>query len=298
MVSRRQTMICVRDYRVWRAWEHGAVEYAFLKGHGTENDFVLLPDHDGSVHGDLPAGRVRALCDRRAGIGADGVLRVIRTEHLDPGLADAATWFMDYRNADGGASEMCGNGIRVFALHLAQGGLVDPSAPVPIATRDGAKTVSIDGAVITVDLGRPRVLGETKVSVPGRSWVARHVDMGNPHAVAFVDDLADAGPLHDQPAYDVEEYPHGVNVEFVARRGDGHVAMRVHERGVGETRSCGTGAGAVLVATALADGYAGGRDASYVVDVPGGRLGLTWTADDRVLLAGPALIVARGTTTL
>ena len=274
------------------------MEYAFLKGHGTENDFVLLPDQDGSVHGDLPAERVRALCDRRAGIGADGVLRVIRTEHLDPSLADAATWFMDYRNADGGASEMCGNGIRVFALHLAQEGLVDPSAPVTIATRDGVKTVTIDGDLITVDLGTPRVLGETKVSVPGHSWVARHVDMGNPHAVAFVDDLDDAGSLHDQPAYDAEEYPHGVNVEFVARRGEGHVAMRVHERGVGETRSCGTGAGAVLVATALADGYSGGRDASYVVDVPGGRLGLTWTADDRVLLAGPAVIVARGTTPL
>jgi diaminopimelate epimerase len=272
--------------------------YPFLKGHGTENDFVLLPDHDGAVHGGLPAERVRALCDRRAGIGADGVLRVIRTEHLDPTLADAATWFMDYRNADGGASEMCGNGIRVFALHLAQEGLVDPSAPVPIATRDGVKTLTVDGDVITVDLGRPRVLGETKVSVPGRSWVARHVDMGNPHAVAFVEDLDDAGPLHDVPGYDATEYPHGVNVEFVARRGEGHVAMRVHERGVGETRSCGTGAGAVLVATALADGYAGGRDASYVIDVPGGRLGLTWTADDRVLLAGPAVIVARGTTAL
>ena len=101
--------------------------YPFLKGHGTENDFVLLPDHDGTVHGDLAAERVRRLCDRRAGIGGDGVLRVIRTEHLDPALAAEAEWFMDYRNADGGASEMCGNGIRVFALHLADEGLVDPS---------------------------------------------------------------------------------------------------------------------------------------------------------------------------
>ena len=276
-------------------------DYPFLKGHGTENDFVLLPDHDGSVHGDLPAARVRALCDRRAGIGADGVLRVVRVRgrrRRSSPSRPAPTWFMDYRNADGGASEMCGNGIRVFALHLAQEGLVDASAPVRIATRDGIKTVTIDGDAITVDLGSPRDLGETEVGVDGRTWTARHVDMGNPHAVAFVDDLADAGRLLDAPSYDTATYPHGVNVEFVARRGQGHVAMRVHERGVGETRSCGTGAGAVLVATALADGYAGGADTSYVVDVPGGRLRLTWTADDRVLLTGPAVVVARGTTSL
>ncbi len=274
-------------------------DYPFLKGHGTENDFVLLPDHDGSVHGDLPAARVRALCDRRAGIGADGVLRVVRSGSsvVEP-VESGATWFMDYRNADGGASEMCGNGIRVFALHLAEEGLVDASVPVRIATRDGIKTVTIDGDAITVDLGSPRDLGETEVGVDGRTWTARHVDMGNPHAVAFVDDLADAGRLLDAPSYDTGTYPHGVNIEFVARRGEGHVAMRVHERGVGETRSCGTGAGAVLVATALADGYAGGADTSYTVDVPGGRLRLTWTADDRVLLTGPAVVVARGTTSL
>jgi len=275
-------------------------DYPFLKGHGTENDFVLLPDHDGAVHGDLSAARVRALCDRRAGIGGDGVLRVIRSQDLsvvEP-VETGAEWFMDYRNADGGASEMCGNGIRLFALHLAREGLVDPTAPVPIATRDGVKTLTFDGDVITVDLGTPRDLGVTEVAVDGRTWAARHVDMGNPHAVAFVDDIADAGRLLDVPSYDADVYPDGVNIEFVARRGERHVTMRVHERGVGETRSCGTGAGAVLVATALADGCAGGRDATYRVDVPGGRLDLTWTADDRVLLAGPAVIVARGTTSL
>jgi len=277
-------------------------EYVFLKGHGTENDFVLLPDHDGAVHGDLAAARVRALCDRRSGLGADGVLRVIRASVIDPPQAAAAEWFMDYRNADGGLSEMCGNGIRLFALHLAQEGLVDQSAPVPIATRDGTKTVGFDGDLITVDLGQPRDLGETTVGVGGRTWTARHVDMGNPHAVAFVDDLADAGTLLDVPAFDATVYPHGVNVEFVVRRGADHVAMRVHERGVGETRSCGTGAGAVLVATALADGrdaaHDGAGEAAYVVDVPGGRLGLTWTVDNRVLLTGPAVVVARGTTSL
>ena len=154
----------------------------------------------------------------------------------------------------------------------------------------------VDGDQITVDLGHPRVLGETSVSVGGRSWPARHVDMGNPHAVAFVDDLADAGPLLDEPASTDEVYPDGVNVEFVVRRGERHVAMRVHERGSGETRSCGTGACAVMVAAAVADGV--GRGSTYRVDVPGGTLTVTWTDDDRVLLTGPAVVVARGETDL
>ena len=262
-------------------------EYPFLKGHGTENDFVLLPDHDGSVHGDLSPERVRALCDRRAGIGGDGVLRVIREGDL---------WFMDYRNSDGSLSEMCGNGIRLFALHLAQEGLVDSTRPVPIATRDGVKTLTFDGDLITADMGAPKVLGETVVSVGARSWPARHIDMGNPHAVAFVSFLDEAGPLHEQPGYDAALYPHGVNIEFVVPRGPAHVAMRVHERGSGETRSCGTGACAVMVAAALADGAP--RDTAYTVDLPGGTLSVTWTADDRVLMTGPAGVVARGTTSL
>jgi diaminopimelate epimerase len=285
----------------WVAGPRGG-SYPFLKGHGTENDFVLLPDHDGTVHGDLPADRVRRLCDRRAGIGGDGVLRVIRSVHVDPAQAASAEWFMDYRNADGGASEMCGNGIRVFALHLVREGLVDVTQPVPIGTRDGVKTVTIVGRQITVDLGVPHVLGDTSVSLGGRSWPARHVDMGNPHAVAILEDGEDLGSLSapgrdlEAPGFDADRYPAGVNVELVTRVGDGHVAMRVHERGVGETRSCGTGAGAVCVAAAVADGRAAGEEAAYVVDVPGGRLTLTWTADDHVLLTGPAEIVARGTT--
>jgi diaminopimelate epimerase len=123
--------------------------------------------------------------------------------------------------------------------------------------------------------------------------------MGNPHAVAFVDSLDEAGPLHDAPTYDAAVYPDGVNVEFVVRRGERHVAMRVHERGSGETRSCGTGACAVMVAAAVADdARPSGRDVAYRVDVPGGTLTVTWTADDRVLLTGPAVIVAWGKTAL
>ena len=269
-------------------------DYEFLKGHGTENDFVLLPDLDGTVHGDLSAeqmaARVRALCDRRAGIGGDGVLRVVR---------EGDGWFMDYRNADGSVAEMCGNGIRVFARYLVEAGLADPAEPLPVGTRDGVKVLTLDGDLVTADMGRPRVLGETKVAVPGHAWVARHVDMGNPHAVAFVDDLADAGPLLEPPDRDTALYPDGANVEFVVRRGERHVAMRVHERGSGETRSCGTGACAVMVAAAVADGARpDGADVAYRVDVPGGTLTVTWTAGDRVLLTGPAVLVARGTTSL
>jgi diaminopimelate epimerase len=282
--------------------------YPFLKGHGTENDFVLLPDHDGTVHGDLSAQemaqRVRALCDRRAGIGGDGVLRVVRTAAYD-GLdcsegsrGQQAEWFMDYRNSDGSLSEMCGNGIRLFARHLVDAGLADGSAPIPVGTRDGVKLLTVGGDVVTADMGSPKVLGETLVSVGHRELAARHVDMGNPHAVAFVSSLDDPGPLRIAPEHDPAVFPDGVNVEFVVRRGERHVAMRVHERGSGETRSCGTGACAVMVAAAEADGATREADVTYRVDVPGGTLSVTWTVDDRVLLTGPAVIVAWGETDL
>jgi diaminopimelate epimerase len=272
-------------------------DYPFLKGHGTENDFVLLPDHDGTIHGDLSdaemVGRVRALCDRRSGIGGDGVLRVIR---------DGDRWFMDYRNADGSIAEMCGNGIRVFVRHLVEEGLVRAGGPIDIGTRDGTKTLTVDGDLVTVDLGKPRLLGETKVSVGGSAgratWSATHVDMGNPHAVAFVDDEATLAGLDltRPPDHDASLYPDGVNVELVVRRGERHVAMRVHERGSGETRSCGTGACAVMVAAALADGAE--RDTDYRIDLPGGTLTISWTADDRILMTGPAVLVGHGVTCL
>jgi diaminopimelate epimerase len=275
------------------------MSYPFLKGHGTENDFVLLPDLDGTVHGDLSseemARRVRALCDRRAGIGGDGVLRVLRTDGPD------AEWFMDYRNSDGSLSEMCGNGIRLFARYLVDEGLADGSRPIRVDTRDGVKVLTVDGGRITVDLGLPKVLGEVEVRVGDLGFEGLHVDMGNPHAVVVVKDLADAGPLLESPEYDHRVFPDGVNVEFVQDfpGTDLHVAMRVFERGSGETRSCGTGAGAVAVASALwHDSRREGDEATYRVDVPGGTLTVTWTVDDRVLLTGPAVVVARGETDL
>ena len=269
--------------------------FPWLKGHGTENDFVLLPDHDGTVHDAAFHGEnsafVAALCDRRRGIGADGVMRVIRTEAL--GEASDAEWFMDYRNHDGSTSEMCGNGIRVFALHLLQEGLVPEGHPIVVGTRGGDKTITAEpGDVFSVDMGVAEVRGTSKITAAGRTWEAQDVRTGNPHAVVFVESLTDPGPLLDAPEHDNETYPEGVNVEFVVREGDRHVAMRVHERGSGETRSCGTGACAVGLASALADGAE--SPVTYRVDVPGGTLHVTRTDDDHLVLTGPAEIVARG----
>lgn len=272
---------------------------AFLKGHGTENDFVIVPDPENVI--DLPPAAVAALCDRRAGIGGDGLLHVVRSAaHPEAAkMAAEAEWFMDYRNSDGSIAEMCGNGVRVFARYLQHAGLVT-EGDLAVATRGGVKTVHIakDGDV-TVGMGQARLPeGDVTVSVGEHSWPARNVNMGNPHAVAFVDDLADAGSLLTPPPFSpAAAYPDGVNVEFVVDRGPRHVAMRVHERGSGETRSCGTGACAVAVATARRDGAdpaVTGTPVTYTVDVPGGRLVINERPDGEIEMTGPAVIVAEG----
>ncbi|MFD5124940.1 diaminopimelate epimerase [Streptomyces sp. NPDC058385] len=272
---------------------------AFLKGHGTENDFVIVPDPENAL--ELPPAAVAALCDRRAGIGGDGLLHVVRSAaHPDARhLASEAEWFMDYRNGDGSVAEMCGNGVRVFAHYLQRAGHVG-EGDLAVATRGGVKSVHIDKeGDITVGMGKavfPE--GDVTVSVADHSWPARNVNMGNPHAVAFVDDLSQAGNLFTAPPFTpATAYPDGVNVEFVVDRGPRHVAMRVHERGVGETRSCGTGACAVAVAAARRDGLdpaVTGSPVTYAVDLPGGRLVITERADGEIEMTGPAVIVAEG----
>ena len=268
--------------------------FRWLKGHGTENDFVLLPDHDGSAHGELTPELVRELCHRRRGIGADGVLRVVRCSAYDDPAAAAAAgagaeWFMDYRNADGSRSQMCGNGIRVFARYLESAGLVDSTVPTLIGTRDGVKSVRwVADKRLRVDMGVGAVVGEVKIGAGRRSWPAVHVNMGNPHAVVFVERLADAGPLLASPEYDPADFPDGVNIEFAVLTGEAAVAMRVFERGVGETRSCGTGACAVALAVT------GGRPGVVAVSAPGGSLVVTVAEDGRVELTGPAVLVAEG----
>ncbi len=265
------------------------MSFPFVKGHGTHNDFVVLPDLDGSLHGALESEVVIALCDRRGGIGADGVLRVMRSGPEVP-------WFMDYRNADGSVSQMCGNGVRVFARYLAEAGLVDPAKPLEVDTRDGLKQVTFcDDGEISVDMGVPSLGGAGVVSVSSRAFEAVSVDVGNPHLVVTVDSLDQVGELHDSPFFCGVEFPDGVNIEFVERRGGGHVAMRVFERGVGETSSCGTGACAVAAVMAEGDGHA--APLSYTIEVPGGVLTVSLEADQHAHLKGPALLVAEGTWT-
>lgn len=272
---------------------------AFLKGHGTENDFVIVPDPENVI--DLPPAAVAALCDRRAGIGGDGLLHVVRSAaHPEArAMAAEAEWFMDYRNGDGSIAEMCGNGVRVFARYLQRAGHVS-EGDIAVATRGGVKAVHLaKNGDVTVGMGKALLPeAQVTVSVDGQSWPARNVNMGNPHAVAFVDDLADAGNLYAQPPFTpASVYPDGVNIEFVVDRGPRHVALRVHERGSGETRSCGTGACAVAVAAARRDGAdpaVTGTPATYTVDVPGGRLVITERADGEIEMTGPAVVVAEG----
>ncbi|MFC1419882.1 diaminopimelate epimerase [Streptacidiphilus cavernicola] len=277
----------------------------FLKGHGTENDFVIVPDPDGLI--DLPPALVARLCDRRAGVGGDGLLRVVRSAaHPEAApMAAEAEWFMDYRNSDGSVAEMCGNGLRVFARYLVLAGLAG-SGDLAVATRAGVLGVHVaadgpDGpSGVTVEMGRARLPGpaDVLVTVGERQWPATHVNMGNPHAVAFVDDLDHAGDLFAAPGVaPATAYPTGVNVEFVVDRGPRHLAMRVHERGSGETRSCGTGACAVAVAAARRDGVdpaLTGQPVTYTVDLPGGRLVVTEQVDGAVRMTGPAVVLAEG----
>ncbi len=258
----------------------------FVKGHGTENDFVILPDLDGTL--DLTAEFVASLCDRRAGIGADGVLRVVRTKAL--GRDEDAEWFMDYRNSDGGIAEMCGNGVRVFARYLVDAGLAAPG-DLRVATRAGVRAVSLGpSGDVTVEMGAPEIGGAGTASVAGIPREGLRVSMGNPHLACRITEPVETLDLSRPPVFDPAAFPDGVNVELYRSLGGASVEMRVYERGSGETRSCGTGA----VATAVAAAYDEGRtEGSWDIAVPGGVV--TVILDGRTsFLRGPAVLVADG----
>jgi diaminopimelate epimerase len=268
----------------------------FTKAHGAGNDFVIVADPGGSLV--LDTVLAKELCDRRTGIGGDGILRVAPTASVEGYEQDAevAPWFMDYRNADGSLGAMCGNGIRVFARYLVDEGYAQPGE-LAIATRAGVYTVRVprEGDV-TVDMGVP-IINEESARIriaEDEAWLdSVNVDMGNPHAVVFVDDVSEAGPLWQAPKLRPEGvYPHGVNVEFVAPIGGQRVEMRVFERGSGETRSCGTGACAAMVAAARRDGAA--PSSPYQVRVRGGVLNIVEHEDGRIEMTGPAVLVATG----
>jgi diaminopimelate epimerase len=287
-----------------------------LKGHGTGNDFVIVPDYDGAL--ELRPAQVRLLCDRHRGIGGDGVLRVVRVAAdreaaalaaLDPAAA-GAQWFMDYRNADGSTAEMCGNGIRVFAQYLRDAGLVGDTFEV--LTRGGAHALSAAGepGEWIVAMGRadrlPFIPAVTARGGPAQSALSV-LQLPNPHVVVRVTDEAALAALDLTVAPSVSPpLPHGQNVEFVAITGPRSLSMRVHERGVGETLSCGTGICAAAVAAAdhqprrppSAPGPVVGEATEpqfWAVTVPGGVCTVELRADGDVLLHGPAVIVAEVT---
>ena len=273
----------------------------FAKGHGTENDFVILPDPGDLAS--LPATLVARLCDRHAGLGADGVLRVVRTGALAAGTTaaqygDSAEWFMDYRNADGSVAEMCGNGLRVFARYLLDHGMAEGPA-FTVATRAGLRRVRVEpGGSITADMVPVTVLGPGSAVSGGTVFDGLRVSVGNPHLACLVDAPLDKFDLSAPPELDPEQFPDGANLELVQLTGPGSLAMRVHERGSGETRSCGTGVvAAAAAATAAAAGQAAGTGArgstSWQVSVPGGQLTVRLDATTS-WLTGPAVIVAEG----
>jgi diaminopimelate epimerase len=274
-----------------------------LIGHGTENDFVVLPDPDGTVwSGDrLDAAMVRRLCDRRAGLGGDGVLRLVRSTHV-PDAPDVlgedlerCEWFMDHRNADGSHAEMCGNGIRLFLHALIAEGLVQRAAcedGLLVGTRGGPRRVgAVPGGGYWVDMGPAREFGRGSADLDGRTFDGLAVSMGNPHLAALTGVDVDTLDLTAAPGFDPELFPQGVNVELVnVLEPAAHVRLRVFERGVGETRSCGTGACAAAYAALVSEGRSEG---TVVVDVPGGRLSVQ--VDPRTtVLTGPAVLVSAG----
>lgn len=273
----------------------------FAKGHGTGNDFVILPDPDGEVA--LTPEWVAALCDRRRGIGGDGVLRVVRVarEPDAAAWAGSAEWFMDYRNSDGSLATMCGNGVRVYARYLVDSGLAGPV--LPVATRYGVVVTRVTPDAVTAAMSPPVIGGTSTARVGAREFTGTAVTVGNPNLVCPVADVSEleALDLRDAPVLDPATFPGYANTEFVSPAPPGsapvpgadlHVRMRVFERGAGETLSCGSGACGVA-AVALRD--AGRGSGTIAVDVPGGRLLVALDAATGACeLTGPAVIVATG----
>jgi diaminopimelate epimerase len=262
----------------------------FAKGHGTGNDFVILPDPDGEL--EISPELVRRLCDRHFGIGADGVLRVVRGtaagEH-------GAAWFMDYRNADGSVAEMCGNGVRVFAKWLIEVAGLASGPEIAVATRAGIRSVRAEAdGQFTVDMGGASVLGDGSVEVSGRTLAGLAISVGNPHLACMIDGPVEDVDLSCPRVLAPGELAAGANVEIVRVVGRREIEMRVHERGSGLTLSCGTGAVAAAVAAASAAGeWPAGPAVPWTVHVPGGRLAVL-PSSTASLLTGPAEIVAAG----
>jgi diaminopimelate epimerase len=275
----------------------------FTKGQGTGNDFVLILDELGELK--LTTEQISFLCDRRFGIGADGLIRVVKSEFLPEGRSlqesePDAIWFMDYYNQDGSVAEMCGNGIRVFARFLQENGLVDfaEGSTVPVGTRAGVKDITKSLTGFAVDLGRWKLTDERLVQAVGLHVPrpGQGIDVGNPHVVVALASRVELDELSLFTAPTISPTPeNGANVEFVhpedpmIKEGVGYISMRVFERGSGETLSCGTGIAAAALATRH---WAGpGAPNQWHVKVPGGAVGVRMFATEEgehVAISGPA----------
>lgn len=284
-------------------------------GHGTRNSFILVYDPNGQIS--LTPAAVRTLAATAGPDPADGVIRIVRTAAAalpEQPHSNAPEWFMDYRNADGSIAQMCGNGVRVFAAALSERGAVTEQC-FPIWTRAGVRTVEIldqptgsetpggSGAgdtepdddrqwQVRVGMGPVRLLGrQRQVLTAGRWRDAVDADLGNPHTVTLLsaDDDLEALDLSTPP--ELTSMPEqGTNVEFVQQLGPRHARMRVFERGVGETLSCGTGAVASIAV--LADALGDHSRQPWQLEVRGGTLTIGWGASDEMTLAGPAVLTA------
>jgi diaminopimelate epimerase len=283
--------------------------FAFTKGHGTGNDFVLYLDAEGVAP--LSPEQIAKICDRHFGIGADGLIRVVKSANLPEGAAclaeeAEAIWFMDYYNGDGSTAEMCGNGTRVFARYLTEKGLVDLSEgeTLSIGTRAGVKDIQRNLAGFVVDLGRWKLDAEVLVKAQNldvpRPGIG--INVGNPHVVVALAEPRELATLDLSELPEIIPVPEaGANIEFVVPaepmvvNGVGSIHMRVYERGAGETLSCGTG----IVAAALATRHWAGAGApnQWKVTVPGGILGVRmFPAEDgeHIGLSGAAELVFDG----
>lgn len=266
----------------------------FLKGHGAGNDFVVLDATGGGLNPSEKA--VEVLCDRRKGIGGDGVLRIAPAAEFD--VADAK-YFMDYRNSDGSLGMTCGNGLRVTARFLVEQGY-ESTGSFTIGTRAGTVTAHVSAedknfSNIEIHMGKftPIVDSELTVSTDTGSWQASGISSPNPHAVSVVNDIWDAGSLSDYPSVTpAQSFPDGVNFEFIAPKSPTHIAMRTHERGVGETLACGSGSCAAAQVWAVKNNLEAGW--SVQVDLLGGTVFVDDDKQGGLILRGPAQFVASG----
>ena len=271
------------------------MRHRFYKYHGLGNDFILFDLRDCPQHRQDLAARAEALCDRRFGVGGDGILLLLPDDHADARV--------EIYNADGSRPEMCGNGVRCVARFLAEHG--EPKATCQLQTDAGRREcrVSVDAqgapSMVTVEMGAPELWAERvpfvheeaqAIEVPLDSLWVTAVSMGNPHAVifeGFTESPLEAARRYGPQLETHPRFPKKTNVEFARVNTDGSLEVAIWERGCGITLACGTGACATLVAAVLTKRLSAGVEVP--VHVPGGTLFITVLPElSNVLMRGPA----------